>query len=335
MTFKKTLFLLLMVYVSGSFAQGDDYIDSIIKVKVVEYQIKKLTINTIQNELTTLEQIKEFDSHGNLIDNLSNRGVYYKRFEYNYDSLDRKIQFSEYDNNDTSKIHSVVKYVYIDTNTYYIEYSSPNNPVYKKKTYTYKSTKDTIWVTQIEKDFEYNKEVKTGSRYISYGDTLLISEFIKFDTKGKMDQITAYYTLNKRTGNGNLVKTAGQCTMPMNAQIDISLENYYENKEKYLQELLNGNCKYEYGEEVHSYKVYNPLGQLIQVGNQNPNKKTFTYNEAQQLIKITRWGRIHFNDNIVELTTKVYEYKPNGLPLKMVSTTIQTGKVKTYIYTYE
>lgn len=334
---KLNIFISLVITLIGysSFAHNGELLDSLIKAKAAEYNINSVTIKLSYDDTVYIHEVKKFDSNGNIIDHIIPSAHGIDRRSFKYDSLSRKTQFVRFDKQDTSKIISEVNYTYVDSTYYFSEHSTENHPLYEINTYKYTVSKDTFWVEHIEKRLKYNKEEKSVSRYTTFGDTLSVSEFIKYNSDGKMDKIKAHYTLLRKDSAGNTIRTSGQYYVKADEIQYISMKDYFENQESYLQKQLDGEYEYEYGEDIYSYMIYNPSGQLIQNGYGIFDKQTYEYNSDKQLIKTTHWDSVEDGYGIVKVATDNYSYDDRGLPISIQRKNLENEVISTTHYSFK
>jgi hypothetical protein len=308
---------------------------------VKELGITEITSIISKVDTSYIYEIRKFDKLGQEIERISPSYDGITRHCNKYDSLGRRISFIIYNKQDTSIIQSKKTWIYIDSNHYYIKRFNANLELRQINEYSIEEEDSALWIHETETDYPRNKSTKKISKYTQYGDSLQISEFVRFDKEGKIDKITSYYDLMRIDSTANRkVFTEGTC-YPVVPELDpqtMSMEEYkefYQNIERYFKKQLNGDYLYELNDDPYTYKVYNLKNQLIQDGHGIFDMKTFEYNSEVQLIKVIGWGAPIDDHGIVETSESVYEYYENGLPKSIETINIQNKRSERYRFEYQ
>lgn len=300
--------------------------------------IELQSINLISDTTMHLET-QYFDERGNMIESISpgSRGRFDRRL-YRYDTLDRRILYRGYDKSDTTKYYSETKWIYIDSNKYRQEH------YYEGKLTQYtesvaESNGDTLWVTKDEHRLEFDKHDHKVSRFRTIGDSLQISEFIKYDDSLRLSGVDTYFHLKRDIDTGYLIM-AGQYIVKSSEwdqfHFDRNLmRDFYAHPDKYIQMQLDGEFEMEYHDDPHTYQIYNYQDQLIQ-DSYGIYKTTFEYNDQGQLVKATRWGEKEGESygGVVEHGFVFYEYDERGFPIKVTEQSLKRDVIRVYYYSY-
>jgi hypothetical protein len=334
---KTTITLLILLLNANLYAQPfHQELDSIIKKKMPPLGLHQLTINWSEYESTPLTDIQRFDKDGNRIEHLSFNGNRWTRHKEEFNEKGRRTTFSFFDDQDTSLLVTKHVYTYIDSLNYTDESFNFGKELSRTTLHQTKVAKDTFWVTEIETSANNKHVSKSLSRYTLKGDSLTISEFVHFDRNGKMSDIDAYYQLQKKDKNGNIVYTSGI----YDVVVDESLHNdqalymdVIKYPEKYIQYQLDGKFPYTYGEEVTSKHIYNSKGKIISSYDYG-NRKMYSYNSRDQLIKIDSFSS-PLGSKEEKVSEQTFLYDSHGLPVKVIETRSQSGKTITYTFEYK
>lgn len=339
------LFILLFFLRIIAFAQDEDPMDNLIDSLVREHHVQQLRTDvqtvSIRSDTTKWFGTRYFDERGNTVKSISpnDRGQYDKSI-YRYDSLNRQILYRGYDEEDTTIFHSETKWVYTDSAHYRKEYYYEGN-LTGTNTTLIQTSRDTIWVTEDEHDLEYDRRYHKVSRYRMIGDTLQISEYIKYDNRLLLEGVDTYFRLKRDVDTGYLIM-AGRYNVKWDEwdrflNSDSLVRDYYRHPDKYIQMQLDGKFAYEYDEDSFPYQIYNYNNQLLQ-NDHGIFKSTYAYNSEGQLTKVTRWGQNEGENEygITEQGYVYYEYNDKGLPIKVTTESLPSGRASTHIvhYTY-
>jgi hypothetical protein len=97
---------------------------------------------------------------------------------------------------------------------------------------------------------------------------------------------------------------------------------------------LDGKYPYKYGEEITSTYIYDPKGKLISLTDYS-NKRNFYHNIQGQTIKIEVFSNPFFGEKEKKVSEQIFHYDSQGLPLKVVETNLESGKVITYTFEFK
>lgn len=341
--FLLTLFITLVSSNLALYAQDspDDVIlGELIRTKAKELEIESMCIKMYSSDKEYIHLIQLFDKNGNTIEFIQPFGNQIFRKKYKYDSLGRTTSFTYYNIEDSSKIDFEIKNYYIDSTKYIQEYYNNTGKLTRTTTSTRSvDEQGREWYEDIRLYVDNQRKEKNLSRFTHIGDTLLISEYVKYDKEEKMNDIETTYQLIRKDSLGNLIKTSGDYLLKEEFwnQFHITpelLKDYYQNKEKYIQHQLDGKYAYEYGEDIHSYKIINSKNLLIQDG-YGIYKKIFEYNSQNKLIKKVQYGTSEIKIGAQDEIVTHYKYYTNGLPKSITEQNLKSGKINEYIYTYK
>lgn len=338
------LFILLFFLRIIAIAQ-DDPMDRLINSLVRKHHVQQLRIDvqtvSERSDTTIWLETRYFDERGNMVKSISPKygGLYDKRIKL-YDSLNRQILYRGYDEKDTTIFHSETKWMYTDSTHYRRELYYKGN-LTGTNTYFIEKHGDTTWVTEDEHQLGYDRRNHEVSRYRMIGDTLQISEHIQYDDSLRMKDVDTYYWVKRYLDTGYLIM-AGRYNVKIDEldrfqYSDSLMLDYYRHPDKYIQMQLDGEFAYEYDEDPSTYKIYNYNNQLLQNG-RGIFKSTYEYNTEGQLTKVTRWGQNESYNHygITEQGYVYYEYNDKGLPIKVTTESLPSGRASTHIvhYTY-
>lgn len=330
---KTQLTIFISFFVTCCFGHNGEPLDSLISAKAKEYQIKSLVITHESGDNIYVHEIKKFDKDGNVIDRIMpSGGSQCTRYGYRYDSFGRRTNFLWYDLEDTAKITSELKYIYVDSSLHYTEKYNEDRQLTETITYRDSSSKNSFWIVEIEKSHTSGRETKAISRYSFFGDTLLVSEFVNFDRDGNMRDIDAYFHHVTIDSLGNRIETGGTYIFAPGSVDDEAQMQYYQNPNKLFQRQLDGEFEYTMG-DINDYKIYNAKGQLVQDGLNHMDKQTFEYNSKNQLIKIIHWS-LTDSEGTYDVT-EIYTYDERGLPVSIEIKNLQSGTIEVYRFAYE
>lgn len=340
---KKWLIPGLLIVTCNILVAQDDPINHILDSLIPERHVKELRVDLrsidFRSDTTYFIEIQRFDKHGNKVESISSRYPNkFQRYVSAYDNLNRQILIREYYEDDTTQFHTEKKWIFLDSSHYQTEIYVEGKKVIYSETAS-RSTKDTLWITKDEYDLDHNVHNHQVSRYRYYGDTLQISEFIKYDDKQQLNDVNSYYLQKRSLDTGTLV-TEGVLRVKESEWDQFHndrelMRDFNEHPEKYIQMQLDGKFKMEFDDSPFIYRIYNLHGQLVQDGHGIISKQTFTYNANGQLIRKISWGlnEGEYND-IVPITYTDYEYNALGLPVKNTETRVKDEIKRIMIYTY-
>ncbi len=333
-----TSFFLLFIS-SSLFAQPftERVLDSVVNEAFQKQGLHQMTITWSEYEGTPLTKIQTFNSQGLRTENLFFNGNRWTRHKETYDSLTRRTSFTFFDEKDTSVVTSVHVYTYPDTMTSREETFNMGTELTETKLTQYRKNTDTIWITETETYSSNSRINKNLTRITQKGDSLTIVEYVGFDDAGKMKDIDTYYHLSRKDKKGNSIRTSGKYEVVVDESLQNDQELYMDvikYPEKYIQYQLDGKYPYVYGEEITSTMVFDPKGRLI--SNKDYDSKTnYFYNTQGQIIKTESFYKSYDNLKEEKTSEQIYHYDSRGLPLKVVETRFESGKVITYIYEYK
>jgi hypothetical protein len=337
--------LMLLIFLRITACAQDDPMNYLIDSLVREHHIKQMRIDvrTVNawSDTTMLLETRYFDARGNKIKSLSpkSRDSFNKSIHL-YDSLNRKILYRSYDEKDTTIFHSEKKWIYTDS-AHYREEQYYEGKLTEFNTYLIETSGDTLWVTEDEHSLEYDRRNHKVSRYRMVGDTLQISEHIKYDDSLRLEGVDTYFWVKRDLDTGYLIM-AGQYRVQMDIwdqfhRSDSLMRDFYMHPDKYIQMQLDGEFAYEYDDDPFTYQIYNYNNQLLQ-NDRGIFKSTYTYNAEGQLTKVTQWGQDEggYDYGIKERGYVYYEYNDKGLPIKVTTENLTNGYASTHIlyYTY-
>ncbi|MFT5780303.1 MAG: hypothetical protein ACI837_003264 [Crocinitomicaceae bacterium] len=336
---KLIVFLILSFATSSSISQDVDQIDTLIQKKVKELQVKELVITLIKDDTSYINEIRRYNHNGQMIEHLLPPKDFLYRSITRYDSLGRRTHSFDVNKEDSTLFDSEEQWTYTDSNRYHVDQYTQNHELYRTTKYIKRVNGDTSWVIELQIDYINDTKTKHLARYTQVGDTLLVSEFVTFDDKGKMSSISAYYDLKKIDTSGNLIHTDGTYMLKDEVwdQFRESREmrnDYEQNPEKYIRRQLKGEYEYEYEYFPYKYEVYNSKGQLIQDGTPYNGKTTLEYNQTDQLIKSTSWSSLIEHNVPIEIGITTYEYYENGLPKMIIHENLKRNWIKKSRYEY-
>ena len=321
-------------------SHNGELLDSIIEKKAKELGIVELTVIYHTQDTSYVHEINRFDKDGRKIERIIPGYDSFTRHRTKYDSLGRRVHFIIYDESDTTVIQSERKWIYADSMHYKMERYGQDGKLYETTGYEITMSDSSFSVYEKELSSTYNRTTQHLSKYTNHGDSMQISEFVTFDKEGEMDEITTYYShIATDSLNQRYIKTEGQCNVTSDEIEELAnrvdgLRIYYENKQKYIQNQLDGKYVYELNDAPYSYKVYDFNWKLIQDGFVL-NKKTFIYNDKGQFTKIIGWGSPIDDHGMVETNETIIEYDENGLPTSMTSRSLIKKNQRTESFTFE
>ena len=331
---------LFLLFISSSlFAQPftERVLDSAVNEAFQKQGLHQMTITWSEYEGTPLTKIQTFNSQGLRTENLFFNGYRWTRHKETYDSLSRRTSFTFFDEKDTSVITSTHIYTYPDTMTSREETFNMGTELTETKLTQYRKNADTVWITETETYSSYSRINKNLTRITQKGDSLTIVEYVGFDDAGKMKDIDTYYYLTKKDKKGNSIRTSGKYEVVVDESLQNNQELYMDvikYPEKYIQYQLDGKYPYVYGEEITSTMVFDPKGRLI--SNKDYSSKTnYFYNQEGKVIKTESFYKSYDNPKEEKTSEQIYQYDSRGLPLKVVETRFESGKVITYTYAYK
>jgi hypothetical protein len=329
-----------LLFISSSlFAQPftERVLDSVVNEAFQKQGLHQMTITWSEYEGTPLTKIQTFNSQGLRTENLFFNGNRWVRHKETYDSLSRRTSFTFFDEKDTSVITSTHIYTYPDTMTSREETFNMGTELTETKLTQYRKNADTIWITETETYSSYSRINKNLTRITQKGDSLTIVEYVGFDDSGKMKDIDTYYHLSRKDKKGNSIRTSGKYEVVVDESLQNDQELYIDvikYPEKYIQYQLDGKYPYVYGEEITSIMVFDPKGRLI--SNKDYDSKTnYFYNAQGQITKTESFYKSYDNPKEEKTSEQIYHYDSRGLPLNVVETRFESGKVITYIYAYK
>lgn len=323
-----------------AFSHNGEIIDSIIEARVSELGVTKVVVTFHDEDTSYTHEIKRYDEHGNVIEVIIPLRWDFSRVQTEFDSLGRETLFRRYSKEDSALVQLEKRWGYLDSNRYIVKSYHLGKELFEIKEYEVMEKDHAFWVYETETSLPSNRSRKHLSKYTSSGDSLRYSEFVTYNKEGKMDEITAYYTLIK-TDSVQKTRTQTESSCYANyGNLEDSIyhlktrEAYLDLKERMINNQLKGKYSYKLDEDIHTYKVYNFDGQLIQDGYGIFDMKTFEYNAQNQLVKIIHWGAPVDDHGIVETGETILTYLPNGLPKSMERTVYRTKKSERFTFQY-
>jgi len=315
---------------------NEQVIDSAMFQKLNQLGLHQMVTRWSEYEGTPLTDIQIYDQRGLRIEHRFWNGVHWTRHQQTYDSLTRKTSFTFFDEKDTTLVTSIHRYTYLDSLSYKEETFNLGTELTNTKLTEIKVAKDTMWVMETETFATSSRVEKNLSRYTTKGDSLTVSEFVDFNKAGKMDKVTAYYQLKRKQKNGNFVITSGDymVDVDVHAMEDMELfKDVITNPDKYVQYQLDGKYPYKYGEEIHSTAIYSPDNLLLSTGNYW-SRTTYTYDKLKRIIKSETFNR-ELGAKEQKTSEQIYHYDSHGLPLKVIETRMDSGKIITYTFEFK
>ncbi len=318
-----------------TYSQDVDILNADLKFIVKEKGIKRILIKELKDTVC-LKEVFEFDRNGKEIKWLTISGELVQKFTYRYDSLGRKIEQLRYDVEDTSKIIHEMQWTYFDSLNYVLNEYETNHTLYQQTKYSIKISADTIWIEEKEIYKNSGRELKHVARHINYADTLLTSEFIEFNSDGKMNAIDSYYkrwedSLGYKTeywGEYYPIETEDTLSAFLTTKED--LEEFFRDNENFLLIRLAGGFKYEYDYPME-IKKFDRNGRLIFSGTPNAYDN-YLFNEQGQLIQCATRDSDEDGQEIFFISN--YFYDKDGLITSIIYTD-ELGNITTTIYQYE
>lgn len=334
----KTGFLLLILLLSSKlFAQPfrERVMDSVMLVGFNKAGYKQMTTTWSHYEGTTLTEIQIYDQRGLRTGHLQYNGYHWTRHKESFDSLRRKTAFIFFDEKDTTLVTSTHIFTYLDSLSYKEEVFNRGTELTNTTLKQYKKVKDTLWITETKTAVNSNRVDKNLHRITTKGDTLTISEYVKYDNAGKIRDIDTYYHLKSKDKKGNDVYTGGKYEVIVDESIQINEQLYLDalkTPEKYHQYQLDGKYPYKYADEITSIRIYNPKGQLIS-NKDYSSKKTYEYNALGQTVKTESFSQMPGGTE-QKISEEVFYYDQRNLPVKVVEIVPGTGQIITYQFTF-
>lgn len=337
-----SVFLIILAFGLSNiaFSHNGEIIDSIIEARVSELGVTNLIVIFHDEDTSYTHEIKRYDAHGNVIEVIVPLRWDFSRLQTEFDSLGRETLFRRYSKEDSTLIQLEKRWIYLDSNRYLVESYNLGKEHFETTKYEVMEKGNAFWVYETETSLPSKRSRKHLSKYTSSGDSLRYSEFVTYNKEGRMDEVTAYYTLIKTDSiRKTRTQTEGSCYANYGDLEDSiyllkTREAYLDFKERMINNQLNGKYSYELDENIHTYKVYNFDGQLIQDGYGIFDMKTFEYNDQNQLVKIIHWGSPVDDHGIVETGETNIAYFPNGLPQSMERTVYRSKKFEKFTFEY-
>jgi len=335
----KTAFLLFTLLFSALLhAQPfrERVMDSVMLESFNKAGYKQMTTTWSQYEGTQLTEIQIYDQRGLRTEHFQYNGYHWTRHKESFDSLKRKTAFIFFDDKDTALITGTHIYTYLDSISFKEEVFNLGTELTQTILHQYKKVKDTLWITETKTYVNTTRIHKELSRITQKGDSLTITEFVKYDNAGKIKGIDTYYYLKKKDKKGNDVYTSGIYEVVVDESLRNNQQLYMDalaNPEKYHQYQLDGKYPYKYADEIASIRIYNPKGKLIS-NKDYSSKKNYEYNALGQIIKTESFSQMP-GEKEKKVSEEVYYYDSRDLPLKVVETLFGSGKVITYLFEYK
>ena len=323
-----------------AFSHNGEIIDSIIEARVSELGVTKVVVTFHDEDTSYTHEIKRYNAQGNVIELIVPLRWDFSRLQTDFDSLGRETFFRRYSKEDSTLVQLEQRWIYLDSNRHIVESYNSRKELFESNRYEVMEKDNAFWVYETKTSFPSKRSRKHLSKYSSSGDSLRYSEFVTYNKEGRMDDITAYYTLVTTDSiQKTRTQTEGSCYANYgNLEDSIyhikTREAYLDFKERMINNQLKGKYPYELDEDIHTYKVYNFDGQLIQDGYGIFEMKTFEYNDQNQLVKIIHWGAPVDDHGIVETGETIIDYFSNGLPRSMERTEYRSKKSERFTFEY-
>lgn len=320
-------------------------IDTLLKSKIKELGVKEVTVmirtKSAFHDTTQFNETSRYDQRGNRVEHFFPYGRGLDRRRYEFDSLDRNVAFYRYDNKDTTKLTSEKYWTYIDSTHTKTELYHLNHELYSTELSEVEVRGDTLWFHHDKTEHPYNRREVKSTRYRVIGDTLAITEYIKYNDSLKLSKIDAYYNVTRKQPDGTYLYMEGQYIISSEAFDDFHIDrelmmDYYRNPDKYLQMQLDGKFPYEYHPDPFTYQILDSNKRLIRDG-VGWSKVTFEYDDNNRLLKTVSWGQEEgeYYGPLIETGVKTFYYREDGLPEKIVGENVKNGNLHIVIYEYQ
>lgn len=340
------IILLILHFVGQNvYSQADEMIDTLLNSKIKELGVREVTVwvrtKSSYHDTTQFNETKRYDRKGNRVEHFFPYGRGLERRVYKYDSLDRTVAFFRFDNKDTTKVISEKYWTFIDSAHTKTELYHLNHELYSREFSNVELDGDTVWFHHDKTEFPSKRREVKATRYRVIGDTLAITEYIKYDDSLKLSKIDAYFKVTRQQSDSTFLYMEGQYILASEAFDDFHVDrelmiDYYRNPDKYLQMQLDGKFPYEYHPDPFIYRILDSRKRIIQDG-VGWSKVTFEYDDSNRLLKTVSWGMEEgeYYGPLIQTGTKTYYYREDGLPEKIVGENLKNGNLQEVILEYQ
>ncbi len=323
------ILVLSILFAKNASSQNfSESLDSLFEKKLPQLGLHQVKM-TWKSGKTVFTDIQTFNPEGKRIEHLYHDGTASAREKMEFDEKGKLKTTTYYSSKDTSSIDAKYIYTYSDSLNHTLQIFNGERELSQTQTYQTKQVKDTIWVTKTRKATESSHISKSLTRSTQKGDSLQLSETIKFDELGKMVDITTHFELKRKDSAGNTIIESGR----YDARIDESLMIYGDpmrNPEPYIQNQLKGMYPYVSIEDYTPSKTYNSSGQIILI-QEAYGKTVFHYNELTQLVKFEHFTNPAMTGEKEEKTSEtIFYYDSQGLPIRVSEISLTSGKTIDY-----